>query len=72
MSPEVLTFRLVPQVRQNDRRAVGFLEGHNELNAGPIFDGLGEKQKNFIRVSMDLWVDGANGPFDAVSRLPKR
>jgi hypothetical protein len=41
---------------------VGFLEGHNELNAGSIFEDLEEKQKNFIRVSIDLWIDGANGP----------
>lgn len=62
MSPEGIKFRLVPQIRRNERRAVGFLEGHGELNAASVFDGLDEKQKNFMRVSMDIWVDGANGP----------
>lgn len=63
MSPETLTFRLVPQIRQNDRRGVGFLVGHNELDAAMVFENLDEKQKHFVLVSMDLWVD--NGPAPA-------
>ena len=62
MSPGTIKFRLVPEVRYNERRAVGFLEGHGELNAGAVFESLDTQQRNFLRVSIDLWVDGANGP----------
>lgn len=62
MSSAIITFRLVPQIRSNEHRAVGFLKGHRQLNAAAEFDALDEKLKNFIRVSMELWVDGMPQP----------
>lgn len=58
MSQNVLTFRLVPEVRQSARRAVGFLEGHPELNAASAFNGLTENGLNFIRSSTGEWISG--------------
>jgi hypothetical protein len=70
LSPEIITFRLVPQVRRNDRRALSFLEGHRDLDASTVFDSLDEKLKNSVRVSMELWVDNANQPSTRLHGFP--
>lgn len=58
MPPEVIKFRLVPRVRQGSRRAVGFLEGHQELDAAEKFDNLGPNCKKFVLASMEEWASG--------------
>jgi hypothetical protein len=60
VSPETITFRLVPEVRQGSRRAVGFLEGHRELNAAGEFYDLKQSRKEFLFASMDEWTSGGN------------
>src|ERR1700693_2900344 len=58
-----LTFRLLTKCQKSLRRGIGFLEGHKELDAGSIFDGLeGTSDGRFFRSSMDQWLDWANGP----------
>jgi hypothetical protein len=57
-----LTFRIVPRLRVSSGRAVGFLEGDEQLDAGPRFDELEQKQEWLVRSRMELWVDGHNGP----------
>jgi hypothetical protein len=62
MSP-LLTFRLLTGCRLSHMRAIGFLEGHKELDAGVAFDGFeGSSDGRYFRASMDQWLDGANGP----------
>jgi hypothetical protein len=61
MSP-TLTFRLLTGCRQSSQRGIGFLEGHNELDAGTRFDNFEEKNAKAFRSWMDQWLDGANGP----------
>lgn len=39
----MLTFRRLPGVQFTERRGIGFLEGHSELDAGVAFDGLPER-----------------------------
>ena len=62
MLPVLLSLRLIPDLSSPDRRAVGFLEGHPELDAGGEFDGLRSKDKDSLRSHMDRWCDGHLGP----------
>jgi hypothetical protein len=58
-----LTFRSLTGCRKSQFRGIGFLEGHRELDAGSVFDGMeGTGDGRYFRSSMDLWLDGANGP----------
>jgi hypothetical protein len=60
MPSTVLTFRLVPRLAVSSIRAVGFLAGHSELNAWPVFDGLGDKRP--FLANLGHWVAGNNSP----------
>lgn len=62
MSPKTLTFRLVPNVAPSLGRGIGFLEGHDELNAGATFDDLSHKAEMILRTRFDWWTAGNNGP----------
>ena len=54
----MLTFRPVPGVRASERRGIGFLEGHSELDAGGEFDVLPEKTLRQLLPFIDQWLDG--------------
>lgn len=58
MSPEAIKFRLVRGMRQGSRRAVGFLVGHEGLNAAEWFYSLKASRKSFTLVSMETWASG--------------
>lgn len=63
MLPIKLSFRLIDGLASPDRRAIGFLEGHNELNAANEFGRLSGKDKCRLRaLGMDRWCDGQPGP----------
>jgi len=66
LSPEMITFRLVPEVRQSSRRVVGFLEGHRELDAAREFYALKQSRKMFVSVSIEEWANGGN---DIITRF---
>jgi hypothetical protein len=57
MPKHTLTFRLVTGSRISTRRAIGFLEGHTELDAGISFDDLKDNAKYTVRSRFDLWLD---------------
>jgi hypothetical protein len=61
MSPPVISFRLIPNVRQGQGRAVGMLEGHPDLCADELI-GLPAKDANYQRYSMERWTSGIDGP----------
>jgi hypothetical protein len=58
----VVTFCLVPEVRYTSHRAIGFLTGDPELDAGAAFMELGENQRRYVLSSMGEWIDGRNRP----------
>jgi hypothetical protein len=60
--PVLLSFRLIPNLASPDRRAVGFLEGHGQLNAADEFEELRSKERDTLRQRMDRWCDGMPGP----------
>jgi hypothetical protein len=62
MQPILLSFRLIDDLSSPERRAVGFLEGHPELNAGREFEALRSKDQDRVRSGMDRWCDGQPGP----------
>lgn len=61
MSPSVISFRPVPNMRQGRGRAVGILEGHPDLCA-EILMNLPEKDDKYLRYSMERWASGLDGP----------
>ena len=62
MLPATITFRVIPEVRRSEWRAIGFLEGHRELNASDVLDGLRQNQRLDLLSSIGRWLDGAYGP----------
>lgn len=62
MSQGALSFRMVPETRRSERRGIGFLEGHGELNAATVFDDLSAKPKRDLRAFMGEWVSGKDRP----------
>jgi hypothetical protein len=56
--PSKVTFR-TPTGFHFRRRAIGFLEGEDWLNAGTTFDGLKEKEQETVRNRIDNWLEGA-------------
>jgi hypothetical protein len=62
MPPGVLTFQLLLGLSSPDRRAVGLLEGDQQLNATNKFDELRSKDRDTLRSRMDRWCDGQPGP----------
>jgi len=58
VSPDAITFRLVAEMRQGSRRAVGFLEGQRELDAAEWFYSLKTSRKRFVLDSMEDWASG--------------
>jgi len=46
-------------MRQGSRRAVGFLRGHDELDAAEWFYALKASRKSFTLVSMETWASGS-------------
>lgn len=62
MLPIRLSFRLIPNLASPERRAVGFLEGHSQLNAGQVFDNLRAKDRDRLMSYMDRWCNGMLGP----------
>ncbi len=61
MSPSVISFRLVPNVRQGSRRAVGILEGSQDLCAQTLLN-LPATDSKHQWYSMDRWASGVDGP----------
>jgi hypothetical protein len=55
----MLTFRPMPGVRSTERRGIGFLEGHAELDAGSEFNTLPENTLRQLRTFVDQWVGGS-------------
>jgi hypothetical protein len=62
MPPRTLSFRLVPNVAPSLGRGIGFLEGHDELDAGDVFDDLPQKVEMTVRGRFDWWIAGNNSP----------
>jgi hypothetical protein len=62
MPTRTLTFRLVPGLQVARGRAVGFLEGHVDLDAGSAFDEFEEGNERAMRANMEHWVAGNNQP----------
>jgi hypothetical protein len=62
MLPLFLSFRLIAGLSSSDRRAVGFLEGHGQLNAADEYEELRSKDKDTLRARMSRWCDGMPGP----------
>jgi hypothetical protein len=62
MLPKSLSFRQINGLSSPNRRAVGFLEGHNQLNAAEEFYDLRSKDNDTVRARMDRWCDGQPGP----------
>jgi hypothetical protein len=52
----MLTYRPMPGVRSTERRGIGFLEGHPELDAGSEFDALPEKVLRQLFAFVDQWL----------------
>jgi hypothetical protein len=60
--PVLNSFRLIAGLASPDRRAVGFLEGHQQLNAADEFEELRSKDRDTLRQRMDRWCSGMPGP----------
>jgi hypothetical protein len=61
MASSLISFRLVPDVRQGHGRAVGILEGHPDLCADVLLN-LPKKDGDYQKYSMDRWASGIDGP----------
>src|SRR5579872_1229388 len=61
MSPSLISFRLVPTIRQGRGRAVGILEGDDDLCADVLLS-LPDKDAKYQRYSMERWASGIDGP----------
>lgn len=70
MPPKSLTFRLVPGVTPSTGRAIGFLEGDAQLDAGETFDSLSEKARQTLMSRMDWWVAGNDLPSEWFHGFP--
>jgi hypothetical protein len=62
MAPVIFTFRLVPGIRISSGRAVGFLEGHPDLNAGSSHAAFRQKVRDEMNVNIQRWTDGHDLP----------
>jgi hypothetical protein len=58
MAPTILTFRLASGLQFTAKRALGFLEGHLELDAGIVFDALTRTEKRSFNARLDYWLSG--------------
>ncbi|HEX9120809.1 MAG TPA: hypothetical protein VF840_09745 [Terriglobales bacterium] len=67
----MLTFRLVPEMQPSTARAVGFLEGHNDLDAGAVFEGLSARDRKHFLFSVNLWVNTGRGPHERMHGFEK-
>jgi hypothetical protein len=57
-----IKFRLFGQVRQGPDRKVGILTGMVDLNVTDGIKSLSENQKRELKVNLERWLDGHNGP----------
>lgn len=57
-----LSFRTIAGLSSPDRRSIGLLEGHLELNAADEFEDLSSKQTDRLLGAMCRWCDGCLGP----------
>jgi hypothetical protein len=57
-----LAFRHAAGLTASPGRGIGFLEGHPELDAGMVFDGLTGTEKRQFMSRMDRWLSGLNSP----------
>jgi len=62
VSPSLVKFRLFGQVRQGKDRKVGILTGALGLNVTDGITTLSVNQKRDLRVNLERWLDGLNGP----------
>lgn len=62
MPPSAITFRLGSRLQSGRGRAVGFLEGHGELDAGAAFEEFETATERAMRSNMEHWVAGNNAP----------
>jgi len=70
--PVTITFRLVPGIRMSSGRAVGFLEGHPDLNAAPAYKSFSQKVSDSMNVRIQRWTDGHDGPKGWFHGFPNR
>ncbi len=57
-----VSFRPITGLSSPERRAVGFLEGHQELDAAEEFEELSAKETDRLLAAMGRWCDGMLGP----------
>ena len=62
MPPSWYTFRLANDGFRFERRAIGFLESPEDasLDAGSVFDALGESKSRIVRTRFDYWAGGGD------------
>jgi hypothetical protein len=62
VSQRPIKFRLFGQVRQNVNRKLGVLAGTSDLNVAAGIKTLSANQKRELKVRLERWLDGHNGP----------
>lgn len=62
MSQRSIKFRLFGQVRQGADRKLGILTGNSDLNVADGIKTLSASEKRELRVCLERWLDGHNGP----------
>jgi hypothetical protein len=62
VSQNALKFRLFGQIRQGEGRKLGVLTGMSELNVTNGIKILSANQKRELKVNLERWLDGQNGP----------
>lgn len=62
MPQSSISFRLFGQVRQGVNRKIGILTGTADLNVTEGIKGLSANQKRELKVNLERWLDGQNGP----------
>ncbi|MGO9940669.1 MAG: hypothetical protein ACLPH3_23645 [Terracidiphilus sp.] len=62
MPQSSIKFRLFGQVRQGMDRRLGILTGTSDLNVTDGIKTLSANQKRELKVNLERWLDGQNGP----------
>ena len=62
MSQRSVKFRLLGQVRQGENRKIGVLTGAENLDITDGIAALSAHQKRELRVNLERWLGGQNGP----------
>ena len=72
MASITITFSIVPELQMSEMRAVGFLEGHQDLDAAEKYDSFPQKHREQIGRHMEHWTAGNNGPKNWFHGFPNR